>query len=92
MATKSILSTVEENLKGGLYECTSLEKLPGGTANFGYRGILKTPLADGSKTIVVKHTEGYVASNQQFLLTATRAVRFLHALNARILKLMFKIR
>jgi hypothetical protein len=65
---------VQESLKDTPYACTSLVKLSGGTANFVYRGTLVTPLEDGSKTIVIKHTEPYVASNINFKLTATRCV------------------
>ncbi|KAL5328925.1 hypothetical protein ACEPPN_002434 [Leptodophora sp. 'Broadleaf-Isolate-01'] len=63
---------VENSLKDGPYACTSLEKLSGGTANFVYRGTLATPLSDGTKTVVIKHTEGYVAQSPGFKLTTTR--------------------
>ncbi|KAH8789101.1 kinase-like domain-containing protein [Hyaloscypha sp. PMI_1271] len=63
---------VQGSLEDTPYACTSLVKLSGGTANFVYRGILVTPLEDGSRTIVIKHTEPYVASNFNFKLTATR--------------------
>jgi hypothetical protein len=63
-----------KSLKSGQYVCSSLDKLSGGTANFVYRGTLATPLEDGSRTIVVKHTEGFVASNPDFKLTSTRCV------------------
>jgi hypothetical protein len=65
---------VQESLKDTPYACTSLIKLSGGTANFVYRGTLVTPLEDGSRTVVIKHTEPYVASNFNFKLTATRCV------------------
>ena len=65
---------VQGSLEDTPYACTSLVKLSGGTANFVYRGILVTPLEDGSRTIVIKHTEPYVASNFNFKLTATRCV------------------
>jgi hypothetical protein len=69
-----VLQNVRESLRDSPYACTSLVKLSGGTANFVYRGALETPLEDGSKTIVIKHTEPYVASNPKFKLTATRCV------------------
>jgi hypothetical protein len=69
-----VLQKVQESLKDGPYACGSLVKLSGGTANFVYRGILETPLEDGSKTVVIKHTESYVASNPNFKLTTTRCV------------------
>lgn len=72
--TDEMLTKVQESLKDGPYACVSLDKLAGGTANFVYRGTLVRPLQDGSKTIVIKHTEGYVASNFNFKLTSTRCV------------------
>lgn len=65
---------VQEWLQDGPYACTSLNKLSGGTANFVYRGTLAAPLQDGSKTVVIKHTEGYVAQSPNFKLTTTRCV------------------
>jgi hypothetical protein len=65
---------VQESLKGGPYECSQLVKLSGGTANFVYRGILVSPLEDSSETIVIKHTESYVASSPDFKLTVSRCV------------------
>jgi hypothetical protein len=75
MATTVDVSVkIHESLKYGPYACTSISKLSGGTANFVYRGILAVPLTDGSNTIVIKHTESYVASNPGFQLTSTRCV------------------
>jgi hypothetical protein len=65
---------VQQSLKDSPYACSSLVELSGGTANFVYRGTLVTPLVDGSKTVVIKHTEPYVASNFNFKLTTTRCV------------------
>ncbi|KAH8801684.1 kinase-like domain-containing protein [Xylogone sp. PMI_703] len=67
-----ITSSVLESLKGTPYECSSLTKLTGGTANFVYRGTLTKPLGDGSKTVAIKHTEGYVADSPDFKLTVER--------------------
>ena len=69
---------VQESLKATPYDCTSFVKLSGGTANFVYRGTLAVPLEDGSKTVVVKHSESYVALNPSFKLTTTRCVRLSH--------------
>jgi hypothetical protein len=75
MATTVDISVkIHESLKDGPYACSSLVKLSGGTANFVYRGTLAVHLLDGSKTIVIKHTESYVASNPNFKLTSTRCV------------------
>ncbi|KAE8450869.1 hypothetical protein EG329_005309 [Mollisiaceae sp. DMI_Dod_QoI] len=75
MATETqdeISKKVQESLKDSLYACSTLTKLSGGTANFVYRGALTTPLSDGTKTVVIKHTEAYVASNPDFKLTDSR--------------------
>jgi len=72
---EQISAKVQQSLKDGPYACTSLAALTGGTANFIYRGELLKPLEDGSKTVVIKHTEGFVASNPNFKITATRCVR-----------------
>jgi hypothetical protein len=59
-----------------IYACSSLTLLSGGTANFLFRGILAQPLEDGTKTIVLKHSEEFVAANRNFELDVTRCVRF----------------
>ncbi|KUJ21982.1 uncharacterized protein LY89DRAFT_778327 [Mollisia scopiformis] len=75
MATETpdeIATKVQASLENGPFACSSLVKLTGGTANFVYRGTLKTKLEDGTETVVVKHTEGYVASSPGFKLTDSR--------------------
>lgn len=75
--TETEISTkVQESLEGTPFACSKLEKLSGGTANFVYRGTLKAKLGDGEETVVIKHTEGYVASNPGFKLTDRRCVSF----------------
>lgn len=63
------------------YACSKLTKLNGGTANFLYRGNLLQPLdpQDGAiepatKTVVVKHSEGFSPGNRDFLLDISRCV------------------
>ncbi|CAG8955836.1 hypothetical protein HYFRA_00011705 [Hymenoscyphus fraxineus] len=72
MNVKEMLHQVQKSLEGGIYVCTSLEVLSGGTANFVYRGVLASPLEDGATTIIIKHTEGYVAMHPGFKLTIDR--------------------
>ncbi|RFU24330.1 hypothetical protein B7463_g11999, partial [Scytalidium lignicola] len=72
VSAENIESTVLASLKGTPYDISSLVKLTGGTANFVYRGSLVKPLDDGSQTIVIKHTEGYVANSPDFKLTVER--------------------
>jgi hypothetical protein len=71
---QDISTLVSQELSETPYECSSLTRLSGGTANFVYRGILARPLQDGTKTIIVKHGEDFVASNIEFKLTTDRCV------------------
>lgn len=77
MTVDEMLPQVQKSLEAGIYACTALEALSGGSANFVYRGILATPLKDGTTTIVIKHTEGYVATHPGFKLTTDRCVSLL---------------
>ncbi|KAB5570430.1 kinase-like domain-containing protein [Coniochaeta sp. 2T2.1] len=60
------------------YACPSLTQLSGGSANFVYRGILPHPLAstigqqDVEKTVIVKHSTGFLSINRDFALDVTR--------------------
>ena len=66
---------LQESLKEAPYACSSLQSLSGGTANFVYRGTLVRPLEDdGATTIIIKHSEPYVAQNPAFKLTTDRCV------------------
>ncbi|XMA15802.1 hypothetical protein WAI453_008593 [Rhynchosporium graminicola] len=69
---EEMMLKVKSSLINSAYACICLTKLSGGTANFVYRGTLATPFSDGTKTVVVKHTEGYVAQSPGFKLTTTR--------------------
>jgi hypothetical protein len=71
-----IAAKVLEDLKEGPYACTSLIRLSGGTANFTYRGILKSPLPDGTSTIVIKHAEPYVATISSWKFDVIRSVLY----------------
>ncbi|KAF8854704.1 hypothetical protein BDZ45DRAFT_596667 [Acephala macrosclerotiorum] len=76
----AIIQKVQESINDGPYACSTLVKLSGGTANFVYRGTLVTPLKDGTETVVIKHTEAYVASNPNFKLSDSRCQQILSAL------------
>ncbi|KAI1412863.1 kinase-like domain-containing protein [Hypoxylon sp. FL1857] len=69
---EEITAKVLQNLKGTPYEASSLEVLSGGTANFIYRATLLQPLQDGTKQVVIKHSEDYVANTPSFKLTLSR--------------------
>ncbi|OJK03274.1 hypothetical protein ASPACDRAFT_23693 [Aspergillus aculeatus ATCC 16872] len=56
------------------YACSSLTRLSGGTVNFVFRGLLSRPLEDGTKSVIIKHAEGYTATNRNFKLTAERCL------------------
>lgn len=61
-------------LKRTLFEPSSLDVLSGGTANFIYRATLLQPLEDGTKEVVVKLSEDYVANSPDFHLPLSRGV------------------
>jgi hypothetical protein len=69
-----ITAQVTAALQDGPYAAASLEMLSGGTANFVYRVVLSHPLKDGSNSVVVKQTEGFVALNPEFKLPENRCV------------------
>lgn len=52
------------------FACSSLCCLSGGTANFVYRGRLKST----GDSIIIKHAKEYLASNTSFKLDITRCV------------------
>ncbi|KAB5558289.1 kinase-like domain-containing protein [Coniochaeta sp. 2T2.1] len=83
------LSTAEEDalpsellrqLSQTPYACSSLTQLSGGSANFVYRGILTQPLASTSgqkaveKTVIVKHSTGFLSVNRDFALDVSRCL------------------
>ncbi|KAL3423210.1 phosphotransferase [Phlyctema vagabunda] len=73
MATaEELLLSVQDSLEGTPYACTALKVLTGGTGNFVYRGTLATVLPSGEETIVIKHSEGYVALHPDFKLEISR--------------------
>lgn len=57
------------------YACSSLEPLAGGTANFIFKGVLGSPLPDGTQEVAIKHGESFVASMPDFQLSVARCVR-----------------
>ncbi|KAF4165552.1 hypothetical protein CNMCM6936_007695 [Aspergillus lentulus] len=74
ISNQDISTLVSQELSQTPYECSSLTRLSGGTANFVYRGILARPLQDGTKTIIIKHGEEFVASKRDFKLTTDRCL------------------
>ncbi|PWY65296.1 phosphotransferase enzyme family protein [Aspergillus heteromorphus CBS 117.55] len=85
MVDEDFSAAITQELSGTPYACASLTQLSGGTANFVYRAILSHPLPNGIKTVIVKHSEDYVASNQAFKLSAERCLAeeaILRALNS----------
>ena len=79
----TISNLISKELSSTPYACSSLTRLSGGTANFVFRGVLAQPVApegdthdDATRVVIVKHGEGYVASNREFKLSTERCVRF----------------
>ncbi|KAI1174200.1 kinase-like domain-containing protein [Nemania sp. FL0916] len=69
---EEIKSSVLSSLEQTPFAASSLQALSGGTANFIYHANLKNPLADGTKDVLVKHGEGYIANSPGFKLTVSR--------------------
>lgn len=68
----AIKSKVLADLEQTPFAASSLQALSGGTANFIYHASLKAPLADGTKDVLVKHSEDYIANSPAFKLTLFR--------------------
>ncbi|KAK7935393.1 kinase-like domain-containing protein [Apiospora marii] len=66
-----IQSKVLRSLEGTPFAAKSLVPLSGGTANFIYLADLAQP-HDGVAQVLVKHSEGFLASNPGFQLTTSR--------------------
>lgn len=69
-----IQSKVLCSLEGTPFAAKSLVPLSGGTANFIYLADLVQP-HNGVAHVLVKHGEGFLASNPGFQLTTSRCVR-----------------
>lgn len=79
---ESLIRLLLEQLSQTRYACADLTKLNGGTANFLYRGTLLEPFNPQdataekvTKTVVIKHSEGFSPGNRDFLLDVSRCVR-----------------
>lgn len=75
---EEIKSEIFEWLKKTKYAASSLEPLPGGSANFIYRAKLSTPLEDGTTDVLVKHGEGYMAVAPANKISTERCVRIFY--------------
>jgi hypothetical protein len=73
-------ATLSRLAETGLFACSALKRMNGGTANFVYRGKLLSShdaLQDEkADMVIVKHTTDYVALNRGFKLDRERCVRF----------------
>lgn len=55
------------------YTCLSLARLDGGSVNFTFRGLLRTPV-NGRGSVIVKHAAPHLARNVDFPLEVERSV------------------
>ncbi|KAG9087674.1 hypothetical protein FRC07_012769 [Ceratobasidium sp. 392] len=54
------------------FAASDVQALSGGSAGFVYRVVLENPEEGGEKSVVVKHSLGYAASNKKWVLSAER--------------------
>jgi hypothetical protein len=73
-STEDVMSKVKGELSGTRYEIVSLRPLTGGNANFIFHAALAKPLEDGTSEVVVKHGEGFVATQPDFQIPTARCV------------------
>ncbi|ROT42784.1 phosphotransferase enzyme family protein [Sodiomyces alkalinus F11] len=71
---KNLLQRLQTELAETAYSFDTAHPLSGGTANFIYRAALATPLPDGTKDVVIKHGEAFLASNGDFELSKSRCL------------------
>jgi hypothetical protein len=70
-----IAKNIQDALKKTRWKVSRLERIPGGDANFTYRGWLKKPdKGNSNDTIVIKHAEPYGALNREWAIDVGRAV------------------
>ena len=69
---------IQKDLSDTDYACTSLSRIPGGSASFTFRGSLESPivLPDGRAvaTAIVKKATDFAAINSDFALDSSRSV------------------
>ncbi|KAG8689672.1 hypothetical protein FRC08_010832 [Ceratobasidium sp. 394] len=69
-------------LKGTQFAATDVQLLTGGHCAFTYRAKLQTPLPTGETSVIIKHSEGYIAFYQPMKIEAERAAQEYDALVA----------
>jgi hypothetical protein len=75
MADLTTPAGLELYLADTKFAAADVQKLAGGHTGFTYRVALKTSLPTGETSVVVKHSLGYVASNEEMVLSPERMVR-----------------
>lgn len=65
---------VKKSLEGTPFEATTLTRLPGGSVNWTYAATLATPLPDGTRRVMVKHSEMRMKERPDTILTLERSV------------------
>ncbi|KAK1750911.1 kinase-like domain-containing protein [Echria macrotheca] len=74
------------------YACSTLTPLSGGSANFVFRGELRTPIDPETKTVIVKHSTDFLLVNRDFNIDLSRCsaeATILRALNGADYQLPF---
>ncbi|KAH0593196.1 hypothetical protein MHUMG1_08918 [Metarhizium humberi] len=76
------VSLILEELSHTAYACTALQKLSGGVLNSTYRGTLSQCLADGSSSVIIKHSSDVDGILPGLKLLAARCFREQEVLQA----------
>ena len=79
-----MIHRLKDALTNTAYACSSFDRLSGGTANFTYRGYLEIP-EDGISSIVIKHSEPYIARVPSWPLDISRCVGTVLAIRDRVI-------
>lgn len=74
---QQLAAGIQKVLSRTVYACSSLDRIPGGSASFTYRGILQSPLAlpddTAITTVIIKKATDFAAINREFALDSSRS-------------------
>jgi hypothetical protein len=71
-----IEAKVQAGLQGTPFEVSSVRRLPTGIVNWGYHGVLRHALEDGTAEVFLKHGEVFLAKIENYEVPLLRCVRY----------------